>query len=71
MVKKEDEGEAVGEEKNLQEASTSVVEDKPVEKEQYLNELKFWMCVCLTLEDWTAIHNKYSGKADLVTKLTS
>ncbi len=29
------------------------------ELEIYKNELKYWSCVCLTLEDWNAINEKY------------
>ena len=50
-------------EKRAQVSSVRLAGEKPAEKEEYLNELKLWMCVCLNLEDWTAIHNKYSGKA--------
>ncbi len=34
---------------------------KPVEeKEEYLKELKNWSCVCLNLEDWQSIYDKYA-----------
>ena len=39
-----------------------VVLDRPGEKQEYVSELQYWMCVCLNLEDWTAIYNKYSGR---------
>jgi hypothetical protein len=48
-------------------AATTTTQDnnkpifKPVEeKEEYLKELKNWSCVCLNLEDWQSIYDKYS-----------
>lgn len=32
------------------------------EKEEYKCELKFWSCVCLTLADWTSVHERYAGR---------
>ena len=31
------------------------------EKAEYKQELKYWSCVCLNLEDWQTVHDKYSS----------
>ena len=34
-------------------------EELIAEKDEYKTELKFWSCICLTLEDWTLVHTKF------------
>lgn len=42
------------------------------ELEIYKNELKYWSCVCLTLEDWNAINEKYkSSKKKIDQEISS
>ncbi len=51
----------------LQQASFDIDEQKKTqqqptvqEKEVYLKELKYWSCICLNLDDWQSVHDKYS-----------
>lgn len=44
--------------KTEQVAPPEQVDCSVVEKDEYKSELKFWGCVCLTLEEWTTFHNK-------------
>jgi hypothetical protein len=39
----------------------AVVVTPIAENQQYLDEMKCWRCICLNLEDWTAVFDKYKA----------
>ena len=49
---------------SVQEESKPIAETSPPiklidEKKEYLNELKYWRCVCVTLDDWQLTQERY------------